>query len=98
MKRYSFILIVSFICTFVIFSIAYANSYNFGYNDSKNTSNFQSPFSSKNDVHVNGHIRSDGAYVPDHYRTRPNDTKRDNWSTRGNINPYTGKKGTKSPW
>ena len=25
-------------------------------------------------------------------------TKLDNWSTKGNVNPYTGMPGTKDPW
>jgi hypothetical protein len=28
----------------------------------------------------------------------PNRTSRDNWSTKGNTNPYTGKKGTHLPF
>ena len=39
---------------------------------------------------------SRGTYVMPSYRTSPNRTKLDNWSTKGNYNPYTGKKGTKS--
>ncbi len=39
-----------------------------------------------------------GSYTQPHVRTSPNRTKTDNWSTRGNVNPYTGKKGTKNPW
>lgn len=49
------------------------------------------------DVYVEGHIRSDGTYVAPHYRSSPNSTRNDNWSTRGNVNPYTGKRGTKAP-
>ena len=30
-----------------------------------------------------------------YYRTRPNETVNDNYSTKGNVNPYTGKAGTK---
>lgn len=30
-----------------------------------------------------------------HVRTAPNKTKNDNWSTRGNVNPRTGKEGTR---
>lgn len=48
------------------------------------------------DVWVEGYYRSDGTYVQGHYRTAPNDTKADNWSTRGNINPHTGKPGTRT--
>src|SRR5688572_31518172 len=46
-------------------------------------------------VRVRGYTRKDGTYVAPHYRTAPNSTKADNWSTKGNINPYTGKEGTK---
>ena len=50
------------------------------------------------DVYVRGHWRSNGTYVQPHYRSDPNCTKLDNWSTKGNINPHTGKRGTMSPW
>jgi hypothetical protein len=46
-------------------------------------------------VHVNGYTRSNGTYVESHYRTSPNDTKLDNWSTYPNVNPYTGNVGTR---
>ena len=48
------------------------------------------------DVFVRGYTRSDGTYVRPHYRTSPNSTTLDNWSTRGNVNPYTGQPGTRS--
>ncbi len=44
-------------------------------------------------VRVNGYYRKDGTYVRPHYRTAPNSTNRDNFSTYGNTNPYTGKPG-----
>ena len=50
---------------------------------------------------VRGYFRSNGTYVAPHYRTTPNSSKLDNWSTRGNFNPYTGKEGSKdvnAPW
>lgn len=46
-------------------------------------------------VKVRGYTKKDGTYVAPHYRSNPNSTKLDNWSTKGNINPYTGKAGTK---
>lgn len=42
---------------------------------------------------VSGYLRKDGTYVQGHYRTSPNATINDNFSTYGNINPYTGKHG-----
>ena len=48
------------------------------------------------DTRVRGYHRSDGTSVKPHYRSSPNQYKNDNWSTRGNTNPYTGKRGTNS--
>jgi hypothetical protein len=45
-------------------------------------------------VHVNGYTKKDGTYVAPHQRTAPNSTKSDNYSTQGNVNPYTGQAGT----
>lgn len=44
---------------------------------------------------VKEHVTENGTYVPAHVRTTPNRTKNDNYSTRGNYNPYTGKPGKK---
>lgn len=46
-------------------------------------------------IHVKAYTKKDGTYVPAHNRTAPNNTKKDNWSTKGNVNPETGKVGTK---
>ena len=43
---------------------------------------------SKSDVSVRGYYRKDGTYVRPHMRTAPNGTKRDNFSFKGNTNPY----------
>lgn len=48
------------------------------------------------DVYVKGYYRKDGTYVKPHYRSAPNHTKSDNWSSFGNVNPHTGKIGTKT--
>jgi hypothetical protein len=48
-------------------------------------------------VHVRGYTKKDGTYVAPHERTAPNNTTLDNYSTKGNVNPYTGKPGTKDP-
>ena len=47
---------------------------------------------------VRGYTRRDGTYVAPHRATNPNSTKLDNWSTRGNVNPYTGREGTVDPY
>ena len=47
-------------------------------------------------VHVKGYTRrSTGKYVYGHRRTGADRTKVNNFSARGNVNPFTGKKGTK---
>lgn len=48
-------------------------------------------------VHVNGYTKTDGTYVAPHVQTTPNSTINDNYSTKGNVNPYTGKEGTVNP-
>ncbi len=50
------------------------------------------------DQYVQGHYRSNGTYVQGYYRSSPNSTRSDNYSTKGNINPYTGQRGYKSPY
>lgn len=47
--------------------------------------------------HVHGYTKRDGTYVQGYQRTNPNNTQSDNWSSEGNLNPYTGKFGTKQP-
>lgn len=46
------------------------------------------------DQYVKGHTRSDGTYVAPHYRSSPNSVQYDNYSTKGNTNPYTGERGS----
>jgi hypothetical protein len=43
-------------------------------------------------------ITRNGTYRQGHVRTNPNTSRMDNWSTKGNVNPYTGKKGSRNPW
>ena len=38
---------------------------------------------------------STGTYVQPFYKSAPNSTNHDNYSTKGNYNPYTGQSGTK---
>lgn len=46
---------------------------------------------------VHGYVKKDGTYVAPHHATNPNSSKHDNYSSKGNTNPYTGKEGTKDP-
>jgi len=47
-------------------------------------------------VRVRGYTGKDGTYVQPHYRSNPDGNFYNNWSTKGNVNPYTGKPGTKT--
>lgn len=46
---------------------------------------------------VRGYVRKDGTYVAPYTRSKRDSTPYNNYSTKGNSNPYTGKKGYKSP-
>jgi hypothetical protein len=46
---------------------------------------------------VQGHTTSSGTYVQPYIATNPNSTQRDNYSATGNVNPYTGTVGTRTP-
>ena len=43
---------------------------------------------------VSGYYKKNGTYVQPYYRSDKNSVKSDNYSCKGNINPYTGKRGS----
>jgi len=49
-------------------------------------------------VHVRGYTTRNGTYVAPHWRSSPDSTRLNNWSTQGNVNPYTGQVGTRNPY
>ena len=49
-------------------------------------------------VSVRGYLTRSGNYVAPHVRSAPDHSKLNNWSTVGNVNPYTGKIGYKNVW
>jgi hypothetical protein len=51
--------------------------------------------SSGSSVHVQGHTTKNGTYVAPHERSRPDGNFSNNWSTKGNVNPFTGKEGSR---
>jgi len=61
------------------------NDYGSGYGTGANSSNER----------VNGYTKQDGTYVDSYQRTKANNTDSDNYSTKGNYNPYSGKTGSK---
>jgi hypothetical protein len=46
---------------------------------------------------ISPYVNSHGTYVGSSHATNPNSTQMDNYSTRGNVNPYTGAVGTRTP-
>jgi opacity protein-like surface antigen len=48
-------------------------------------------------THVDGYTRKDGTYAAPHWRSSPDSSSNNNWSTQPNINPYTGQQGTREP-
>jgi hypothetical protein len=44
---------------------------------------------------VSGYTTKNGTYVQPHHATNRDNTRANNWSQKGNVNPYTGKEGTK---
>ncbi len=44
-------------------------------------------------VRVKGFVNKRGSYTPPHYRSSPNKSKLDNYSHKGNVNPFNGKVG-----
>lgn len=49
-------------------------------------------------VRVRGYTTRRGTYVAPSHRTSPDHTRTNNWSSRGNVNPYTGRAGTRNPY
>lgn len=49
--------------------------------------------SGKKYIYVKSYTRKDGTVVKGYYRSVPDKDKNNNWSAKGNINPFTGKKG-----
>lgn len=45
-----------------------------------------------------GYVKKNGTYVAPSRATNPNDSKADNYSSKGNVNPYSGKPGTVDPY
>ncbi len=44
---------------------------------------------------VRGYTTQRGTYVAPHRQTNPDHTQRNHYSTKGNVNPWTGKTGTR---
>lgn len=49
------------------------------------------------DHYVSAHVRRDGTFVSGHHQTNADGSFWNNWSSSGNVNPYTSRVGTKQP-
>lgn len=49
------------------------------------------------DTYVRGYTKRNGTYVAPHYRSSPDKSYNNNWSVKPNVNPYTGRQGTRRP-
>lgn len=49
-------------------------------------------------VYVRPYVRHDGTSVQGHYRSSPDNNSYNNYSTKGNVNPYNGNVGTQDPY
>lgn len=56
----------------------------------------KSTYSQPSVRYQSGYVRTNGTYVQSHFKTASNYTNRDNYSTVGNSNPYTGTSGTRA--
>ena len=68
-----------------------------GSSGSHSSKGYSSGHVSGRSVKVRGYTKKNGKYVAPYHRTAPNKTKTDNYSTKGNVNPYTGKAGSVDP-
>jgi len=48
-------------------------------------------------IYIDSYTRKDGTFIKGYYRSLPDKNKLNNWSTKGNINPFSGKKGYENP-
>jgi hypothetical protein len=79
-------------CALVLASVATASAQYLG---SSSGGGLYGTGSNPSSHYVSPHVTSNGTAVQGHYQTNPNSTQLDNYSTRGNVNPYTGAVGTR---
>jgi hypothetical protein len=75
----------------------YGTSQNGLYGHGTNHNGLSGTGSNPSNHYVQPHATSSGAYTSGNHQTNPNNTQMDNYSTRGNVNPYTGAVGTRTP-
>lgn len=66
--------------------------------NAKSSSSHKSSYNKSSSTSVRSYVKKDGTYIKSHKRTTPDSTMYNNYSTKGNINPYTGEEGTVTPY
>lgn len=84
-----------FVCAALVVGSVWAKGGGGGHGSSGSHGSSSSYGSSASGHSVSGYVRSNGTYVAPSHATNPNATRSDNWTTKGNVNPYTGKEGTR---
>lgn len=79
----------------VVLLMAVACASSFARGSSHSSGSYSSSHSSGGSHSVSSYTTSKGTHVAPSHATNPNTSKRDNWSSKGNVNPHTGKAGTK---
>ncbi|EGY24605.1 hypothetical protein DA2_3221 [Desulfovibrio sp. A2] len=90
MRKFIILLIVALFMSFSLGGLAEARS-------SGSSRTYSTGHSKASSTRVKGYTKKNGTYVQSHRRSTADHTKTNNWSTKGNRNPYTGKAGTKKP-
>lgn len=98
--------ILAFLFLFVFTVLSYAQLKKDGTPDMRYKSNkqtygtSQTPSNTSNTNssvrYQNGYTKTDGTYVDPHYKTNTTNTNTDNFSTKDNVNTFTGESGTKA--
>jgi hypothetical protein len=89
---------ITFAIILLVASVATASAQNRGlYGNNSGSFGGDGTGSNSNSHSSSGYVTNNGTYVQPHQSTNPNSTQYDNYNTRGNVNPYTGAVGTRSP-
>jgi len=88
------LLLAMCIATTPVFAQAYYGS---GHANSNSIYGGQNAGGYGSDQSVSGYTRGNGTYVEPYHRTAPDSNPYNNYSTQGNVNPYTGQMGHKNP-
>jgi len=84
---------------FVLFLAAILLTFSAFAKGSRSTRSHTSPStgtgSKSSSTTVRGYTTRKGTHVNPYHRSTPDGTQKNNYSTKGNVNPYSGKPGTK---